>query len=131
MNIFVNFTNPSSPFEYAILFLPPRYILFLHFRNTFTLLTLWIRRGNRFFEFELENIENISTLLTILSKLLISKEIWYGNQASKRPYRVSGVRAPRPVRCPFCMRKSYTPREVKFGSGSRWSAERVSGLETR
>lgn len=130
MNIFVNFTNPSSPFEYAILFLLPRYILFLHFRNTFTLLTLWIRRGNRF-EFELENIENISTLLTILSKLLISKEIWYGNQASKRPYRVSGVRAPRPVRCPFCMRKSYTPREVKFGSGSRWSAERVSGLETR
>lgn len=35
MNTFVNFTNPSFPFEYAILFLPPRYILFLHFRNTF------------------------------------------------------------------------------------------------
>lgn len=125
------FYQPLFPIRVRDIISPASIYFISSFSKHFLLLTLWIRRRNRFFKFELENIENISTLLTILSKLLISKEIWYGNQASKRPYRVSGVRAPRPVRCPFCMRKSYTPREVKFGSGSRWSAERVSGLETR
>lgn len=94
---------------------------FIYFRNTL------VPRSRRRF-------------LTILSGLLISngivmvigpRNVLIECLTRARTHTRRRARR-RPVRCPFCMRKSYTPREVKFGSGPRCrSAERVSGLETR
>lgn len=110
------FSTPSSPVRDIISLC--RY--FIYFRNTL------VPRSRRRF-------------LTILSGLLISngivvigpRNVLIECLTRARTHTRRRARR-RPVRCPFCMRKSYTPREVKFGSGPRCrSAERVSGLETR
>lgn len=105
----------QPPFEYAILFLLPRYILFIYFRNAFTFLSwnksIWTRAR--------KYIENIS-ILTISSKPLIPNEIWYGNQAWKRPYRVSGVRA-----------DHHDPFDAPFVCGNRTRRERWNSVQVR
>lgn len=104
MNTFLNFTNLSSRYYFSRL---DTFYLFI-----FETRLPPIREINRF-EHELENISGNISILTISSKPLIPNEIWYGNQAWKRPYRVSGVRA-----------DHHDPFDAPFVCGNRTRRER-------